>query len=325
MNSDQFFVLELTPRCNSRCTFCYNVWKEKPHSESNNDILRYEKYSSLIEKLLSDLTEFGIFPSGVALSGGEVLLHPDFLQIVKLISEKNLRINIASNGTLLSSDMVQALSKYGVKNFELSLPSLTDQTYREITGSDLSKVKAAILAVKSTPDTILNVAFTIIRDNYREVGQFIDLCIAFSVDSILLNRFVPGGESADKYDSFALSRDQLQSVLEIANAKAETYNIEVLITIPIEDCIISHSDYPHLRFSSCLCGLNKWVIDPLGNLRICEQNPEIVGNIFDHNVVDLMKRTEVDLFRMDNLKKECVSCESYRNCGGGCRFSPICK
>ncbi|MCP4270326.1 MAG: radical SAM protein [Candidatus Brocadiaceae bacterium] len=325
MVSTHFFILELTPLCNSKCSFCYNVWKEEPCSDSNINFLRFDKYKEMITKLLSELKDFGISPSGIALSGGEVLLHPDFLQLAKHISEQNIRINIASNGTLLSPDIIKKLSEYGVRNFELSLPSLDDHVYKEITGSDLSKVKAAMLSIKSTSQSILNVAFTIIRQNYREIGTFIDLCFAFSVDSIMLNRFVPGGKSADKYDTFALTREELKEALQIANDKAGSHNITILITIPIEDCIISHSNYPNLRFSSCLCGLNKWVIDPLGNLRICEQNPEILGNIFSNNTIDLMKSNQVTDFREDDLKAECTTCKSYRNCKGGCRFSPVCK
>lgn len=308
-----YIIFEVTPRCNSKCLYCYNVWKENkkyPQSELSLDSIK-----SLFTKLLAETK-----PKFITLSGGEPLLHPDIINIVDCLHRLGNNIGIVTNGTLLNDKKVSALIKSGVTYFEISLNSTNPKIYSKLSGNNqLEKARQAILQVKKYKIP-LTVSFTITRLNHTEIADVIDLCFSFSVDSISLNRFVPGGAGMKNLKVLKISQQELEETLHIANQKGAKYNIPINITIPIEACEIDHKKYPHLNFGTCGCGLYKWVIDPLGNLRTCEQNPNILGNLLNKSFSELSNLDDAIIFRNNNAKPVCNQCISFKNCGGGCRF-----
>lgn len=308
-----YIIFEITPRCNSDCLYCYNVWKENekyPPGELNLASIKI-----LFKKILVEIK-----PKFIILSGGEPLLRPDIFDIVHFLNELGNRVGIATNGTLLDEEKIHRLTKSGIRYFEISLNSANQKTYSQLSGNNqLKRVRGAILSVKKFKIP-LTVSFTITKLNYTDIADVIDLCFAFSVDSIALNRFVPGGAGLKKIGTLQVSRQELETTLQIADQKSVQYNIPVNITIPIEQCEIDHKKYPHLNFGTCGCGKYKWVIDPLGNLRTCEQNPKILGSLFNKSFSELSNLDEVKTFRKKNAKLICNQCQSFKNCGGGCRF-----
>ena len=184
--NNPYLIFEVTQQCNCNCLYCYNVWKENeayPKGELSLDAIKI-----LFKKLLDEIK-----PNFITLSGGEPLLHPDIFNIVNFLHKLGNRVGIATNGTLLNKDKVSELIKGGVKYFEISLNSTNPKTYSQLSGNNhLERVRQAILFVKKFKIP-LTVSFTITKLNYTDIADVIDLCFSFSVDSIALNRFVPGG------------------------------------------------------------------------------------------------------------------------------------
>lgn len=296
-----FFIYEITPRCNNDCVYCYNVWKDEPDYPAGE--LNERESKIFFEKVLSEVE-----PSGITIAGGEPLLHEGLLGIVSFLSGKNVRLGIATNGSLLDDEAARSLIGRGVKYFEVSLPRANEENARK-----------AILTVKKHK-ALLNVSMVVTGQNRSEVADIIDLAFAFSADSVSLNRFVPGGRGLSNISACTISNKELAEVLSVADKKAGELGIPVNITIPIEDCMISHGDYRHLNFGTCVCGAGKWVIDPKGNLRTCEQNPGILGNLFEKKFSELARSEVVSVFRGRGLRKDCCSCAKKDNCGGGCRI-----
>ncbi|MCK5306822.1 MAG: radical SAM protein [Candidatus Omnitrophica bacterium] len=309
-----YFVYEITPRCTSACKYCYNVWKlpgDYPKGE-----LSLSEIERLFDKVLSEIT-----PNGITLAGGEPLLYPEILKVVSLLSNKGIKVAVATNGILLKRELVQSLAANGVNYFEISMNSIKRETYNYLSqNSRLDEVKNAILEVKKQRAK-LSVSIIITKANLADIEKTIDLCFSFSVDVIALNRFVPGGNGLNYLPQLQIIKAELEKVLSMAEEKAKDYNMPINITIPVEPCIIEHKRYPHLNFGTCVCGREKWVIDPLGNLRTCEQNPEILGSLFDNTFYELSNLEAVNLFQRNNLKIDCDDCSQFRKCGGGCRFN----
>ena len=167
----------------------------------------------------------------------------------------------------------------------------------------------------------LNTSVTLNLENLEELESIIEIAFVLNSNMISLNRFTPTGLGKVNEKNYQLSTKQLSSILKIADKKSHELNIPVYVTIPIENCIIPHSSYPHLRFSPCVCGKEKWVVDPFGNLRTCEQNEEIIGNLFKNSFEELSQSFIVDKFRKQNLFSDCNQKECFLECGGGCRFT----
>lgn len=305
-------VVELTPRCNNDCTYCYNVWKQGPYPEGE---LSGARFIQLLGTLIDEAD-----PGGVTLSGGEPLLHPDVIDVAAFVSRKHVRTGIATNGTLLDEATARSLVDAGCGYFEISLDSTDAGSYGLLTLHDrLAQVRRAILNVKKL-GARLTVSFVATRLNMADVEDVVELCFAFSVDAVAINRFVPGGRGLEHRPALELSGDDLRTVLALASGKSRELGIPVNVTLPVEPCLIDHAAYPDLNFGTCACGSFKWVVDPLGNLRTCEQNPAILGSLLDSTFAALSSLEASRAFRADHLRPECPSCDALASCGGGCRF-----
>ena len=96
-------TLELTLRCNIRCTHCYNFDRalERPRPEP-------ELAVDEIRPLLDDLRRAGTL--FLALTGGEPLAHPRFWEIADEAAARGFAITLLSNGTLLTDAVADRLA-----------------------------------------------------------------------------------------------------------------------------------------------------------------------------------------------------------------------
>lgn len=317
-----FFVFELTQLCSSNCSFCYNVWKSPDQKYPSEPPLSNNTRKTLLKKLITELNSCGRPLLGFALAGGEPLLSPDCLETASYLLNRGIPVNLASNGILLTRETIIQLREMGLQQFEVSLPAADEQCYSSLTNSpQLTVVRENLLSLKELhPRAHLTIAITITKENLNSVSGAMDLAIAFSADAIVLNRFIPGGRGEKHRDILTPSLKELNKVLTVANEKSALFEIPTTVTIPIEDCHLPHAHFPHLRFGTCTCGESKWVIDPAGNLRLCEQHPKPLGNLLTESFATLSTQTEATHFRLHDRYTHCSECSKQSNCGGGCRF-----
>lgn len=306
------FVFEITPRCNLACLYCYNVWKAE--GEPYPRELSIEEIDILADSVLA------AHPVSVTLTGGEPLLREDICEIVSTFRKRGIPVGIATNGMLLDRDTAESLKEAGADWLEVSVPSITGKGYRDLTGTDgFDDVKRALLAAASS-GIRFTVSHIITSLNPGDAGRVVDLAYAFSAAAVALNRFVPGG-AGFKNRNLLPSLKQLDSSLENASHRSlKSPGMTVYAAIPVEDCLLHHSDYPGIKFGSCVCGAGKWAISPSGELRVCEQSPYTIGSLFDKSFEELSRSQFVEKFRKNNMRSDCSSCSSHNVCGGGCRF-----
>lgn len=129
-------ILPLTSKCNMDCVFCSH--KSNP---SSIETFRWGHLSlALIKELLEYLPPGGtvtLGESATKIIEGEPFAHPDFKQILSLIREKwpQKKINIATNGSFLTGEMVEFLKKMKPISLNVSL-NTPDTKSREIIMKD---------------------------------------------------------------------------------------------------------------------------------------------------------------------------------------------
>ncbi len=258
----------------------------------------------------------------LAFAGGEPLLYPHLNLLMRQIAEQlpQVKIGLLSNGVTLSTNRLDDLVQCGLGYVELSLFASSARRYQALTGANtLERAHAAILRVKER-GLPLTVACTLLADGLAEFEDIVLTAMALGADVFAINPFTPTGHGRAQQDILGLSQQQLERFLSVAQNLAETIPMPLVVTLPVEDCVISHQRYPNLRFSRCQCAVEKWVIDPQGYLRTCEQNQERIGNLASHSFTELSKEASVSCFLAQRAKPECVVCQQYSRCGGGCRF-----
>ncbi|MDD4482965.1 MAG: GTP 3',8-cyclase MoaA [Methanoregula sp.] len=154
--------ISLTSRCNLSCIYCHAEGEKNPESEMSADE---------IIAIMQTAAKFGI--RSIKFTGGEPLIRPDILQIIRAVPNE-IEASITTNGILLA-DMAADLKAAGLRRVNVSLDSLNPTTYKKITGSDrLGEVLAGIdaaLKVGLTPVKLNMVVLAGINDN--EIDDFL--------------------------------------------------------------------------------------------------------------------------------------------------------
>lgn len=113
--------IEITNKCNERCIHCYIPHKLK------NKILPTETLFDVFEQL----HEMGTL--GLTLSGGEALTHPDICKILRRARELDFSINLLSNITLLSDEILECIKEVNLSLLQTSLYSMNPEEHDKIT------------------------------------------------------------------------------------------------------------------------------------------------------------------------------------------------
>lgn len=122
--------LELTNHCNYICVFCLN----------GSDDFRSKGFISdnLIDKVVRELrSETHISVCGI----GEPSLHPNFINIINLLSKKFTNLSIVTNGYLFRNEkLIRAVLDSNISKINLSLDYINPDSYRKTKGGEIDIV-----------------------------------------------------------------------------------------------------------------------------------------------------------------------------------------
>lgn len=132
----QSLELEISNPCNERCIHCYrSCLNSKKGFLSAN-----EAYSVLVQA-----KEMGA--EKVLITGGEPILKPEWMQILKDADTLQYKISLLSNGTLINNDICKfLLTLKNLREIQISLYSLENSIHDKITSvkNSCKKTKKAI-------------------------------------------------------------------------------------------------------------------------------------------------------------------------------------
>src|SRR3979490_1853946 len=104
--------LYLTDKCNLDCSYCTEYDNSKPHP-------KLEDLKIWIRKI-RDLGTMRI-----ALVGGEPLMHPDVVEIVRYCRELGFATSLTTNGFLLTRQLLKELEDAGLQVMQISVDRMT--------------------------------------------------------------------------------------------------------------------------------------------------------------------------------------------------------
>jgi len=176
-------LIEITQKCNFNCQYCYS--KSTPYKQNGNlrDILKIIKIISSMK--VRQLT----------ISGGEPLIHPNILDIVKEANNLGLIVHICSSGYLLDRNLARKLYENGLKQIHITIenidPIMNDKTKGK-KGAFEQASKALLFAKEAGITTVGNIVIS--KLNERIIERIIDyIKNALNVDRIRLLNFIPTG------------------------------------------------------------------------------------------------------------------------------------
>lgn len=150
------FQIELTSRCNERCVHCYI-----PHESKIADIDPHLFYD-----VLDQCRDIGVLT--LTLSGGEPLLHPNFIEFMQKAKEYDFSINVLSNLTLLNNEIIAEMKANRLSSVQVSLYSMDSDIHDSITKlpGSFYKTRGAILKLIEN-DIPLQISCPVMKQNKK--------------------------------------------------------------------------------------------------------------------------------------------------------------
>jgi GTP 3',8-cyclase len=152
-----YLRISLTDRCNLRCVYC--MPKDGLQWQARTDQLSVEEILHVVETA----AEGGV--RRVRLTGGEPLVHPQVVEIVRHIASiPNIEeVSLTTNGILLER-LAQPLADAGLTRVNISLDTLNRERFKEITrGGDIDRVWEGIAAAERAHLTPIKLNTVIVR------------------------------------------------------------------------------------------------------------------------------------------------------------------
>ena len=322
----KWLAWEITRRCNLHCIHCRSSseFEAKGHPDfSTEEGMR----------VIDDIAGFA--KPVVVLSGGEPLLRPDWSRLARYGTERGLRMCLATNGTLVTSDICEEIKASGVRMVSLSLDGASAQVhdnFRNQPGAFDGTINAARLFKEHGISFLINSSFT--RRNQADIPKVCRLARELGATAWYMFMIVPTGRGEDVMDEL-ISPEDYEEILKWH------YEMEK----QTDDLLVRPTCAPHyyrvrlqlakkegarpakrtLKFSTggakgCLAGQLIALIDVDGNVLPCSYFPIPAGNIREKPLKEIWETSPLfkELRDFSSYKGRCGACEYISICGG-CR------
>jgi len=181
--------------CNNNCRFCVQADNKCKGNRS-------------FEQIKSDLIDSRKRCTGVVLTGGEVTIRKDFLDIVKLAKELKYEvIQIQTNGRMFASlDFCKKTIEAGATEFSPAIHGYCKEQHDYLTKSkgSFNQTLKGIMNLKSLGSYILtNTVVT--KSNYRTLPKIAELLVKLDVDQFQFAFVHPMGNASKNFDNIVPS------------------------------------------------------------------------------------------------------------------------
>jgi tungsten cofactor oxidoreducase radical SAM maturase len=176
--------IEPTRACNLKCHTCIrNVW------ENQGGHMKMEIFHSLMDQV----GEFPQLKRVIFLGFGEPFVHPNILEMIRLVRLRDLEVTIVSNGLLLDRPILQELVQLGVDRLVVSLDGVTPETYAGVRGASLAQVLDNIRNLNEVKAELaslfpaLGIEFVALKSNISELDRMSELASKLNATSVLVS------------------------------------------------------------------------------------------------------------------------------------------
>ena len=279
---------DLTYRCNLKCIHCYI-----PDSFRREEL----PYDDVCQ-ILDEASENGCI--WLQLTGGEPLVRCDFLDIYTYAVRKGMRVSIDTNGTLITSKIVNYLQELPPYYVEISLHGNTQRTHESITrqpGSFENCIHGINLLVEAGISVKLKtIIMTINKD---EICDMAENAHGLGVEFMAYPGIIPRLDGSKEPCRLRVSPKDVVSLVD-----ADVFSIPT-----------RHSGIRAEYFTPCDAGISSFHIDAYGNLTNCITmrifNYSLLHGTFQEGWRKLSASTRVPTHKGAD---KCLDCELRSEC-----------
>jgi len=300
--------LALTFRCQNDCVHCYSGG---PHETPELTTIQWK---SVIDKL----SEIGVFI--ITFTGGEPTLREDLPELILYAENKGIVTGLITNGRKLkNASFVEVLEKSGLDFIQVTLESYKPAIHDSITG-DKGSWSETVAGIKNAVNSRMYVSTntTLNKKNANDFMSTIDFINGLDVDAFGCNSLIYSGKAPAASQEFALSTDDLKTLLPKIRDKAHLLGLKFLWYTPTQYC---HFDPVQLGLGikTCTAAMINACVGPNGDVYPCQSYFESLGNILTDPWDKIWNNPlAVKIRDRDYVEQKCKDCSQLQVCGGGC-------
>lgn len=328
----EFFMIDLTNKCNLRCRYCFR------NIETGTPSISEDVLDDICEYITLYCDRYRLKDVSIQAWGGEPLLDKKLLFRIKehIHPEKTkVHYSIETNGTLLSKEMVDELYNnrigIGISIDGRKTEHDAQRVYLNGDGSFGDVTKGVMRTLEKYGNTVGTIT-TITRNNYNSIEQILDYYAEELHLKNLKFNFVHKSKFVEN-DELCLSTEEIKEtevrlfdkLINLVSRGHQIFDLNIKTKIRNVIC----REYSDVCLSRGCCGGRKMiVIDKTGGIYPCEltdYKEMSFGTIYEApDLISLLKRkSEEGGFFEKKCASECKDCPWYFYCRGGCTVRMI--
>lgn len=297
-------------KCNLRCKHCFLTSNRLADSTfiPKEEAIRFVRH--LIKKKVFHLS----------ISGGEPLLYPHLISVIREAVKGKLTVSLATNATLLNSSIAYKLRKSGLDSLQVSLDGATsgvnDATRGEGTYEKI--LKGIKIAVKH--DFKVLIATLILKTNIHKIGQIFELAVREKALGVKVQPFINEGRGRDFHSILEPSIDEASECLEALWRNKMELHDRITILLPVLPSVMGLARQSKEPFYGKNSGIGCQTCDttirvaPNGDVGLCGAviSPDmVVGNVTEEPLQEIWRK-------INNFKERSMTRQ-------GCvKHKPVC-
>ncbi len=261
-------VFEITYRCNEKCIHCYVDDKSKADEKRE---LTLPEYKSVIDHLAS----MGCM--ALLLTGGEVSVRNDYIDIAEYAIEKGILVDIYTNGLTMSDEDFDRLCELPLNSVSFSLygaSALVHDAITQIPGSFEKTLKRMMMFKCAGIQTYFK--SVLMGPNKHDMENLMLLSQRLKIEMQMASSIIPSHCGIDP-DALRL------------NETEEYYRAYKLFD---NHCMAKPVQMVRdLNGPICMCGQTSLSINPYGEIYPCVSMPVSLGNVRTDSIIDVWENS----------------------------------
>lgn len=257
MISNREVCLFLTLRCNQNCRYCHRFLGIDEVSFDDN------------KRIINRIAEDGI--TNITFTGGEPLIYPNVLELVKLAKEKCLKVKLITNGSVLANNpKMREIYNY-LDSITFSIDSCDNEINEKLgrSHSHAENIKTVLDSLKGI-DLNVNINTVVSRvniDKLEELGEYLK---EYKINAWRIFKFIPLRETAKINEKeFEISKAEFRINKTLFNSFPNINKVEYREENDMESKYV--------------------LIMPNGNVVVTENKEDVtIGNILENSISELL-------------------------------------
>jgi len=324
--------LVLTTQCNFRCKHCYIKKENLRKTES----ISVEDWKTVLGKL----SKKGLL--AISVTGGEPLTYNGIYEVLDYANELGLKIQLLTNGFLITEAFVSRISTYRNVIVQVSLDGSsagTSEKQRGPQGAFDRTIKNIGLLTSQGVEVII--AMVLNKNNIRDIydGSMIQLCLDLGVHVLGITPTVISVANAAENKEMFLSPQEAYNVVQYINEKnsSNSFPEGLIVNIGVPPALSRENSISRVKKirPRCRRGTNSFSVRPNGDVFVCTDFAELnytnyhIGNILSDDIWEIVSRLtpieEQKKNTLQEIKGVCSICKELPYCWGACRADAFSK